>query len=284
MRQSVVVLVTYLPFYRIHEISEYFVKNIEILKPKVAVVYVDNVFHEKQKEALAKVAPEGIEVRIGNWRSRCATWITMLRDFHSLGDEIVVVDSDNVFEEFFPEVHSLLKSRVSVYTILDEETYSLNTHLLRSLKLGELKLVNNVSKPLYAYRVYDGSLRSVFRGGSMFFIGPKQVVVLMKLPDIEIINKLNRAMQRVDPHLRNHISDETILGVIMYLMGFKEVLWTIASRHYHHGSEAPLNKALVASAHLQFAKALVREFGMKELRLYAFKYTLALAKNIHQLF
>ncbi len=32
-----VTLVTYLPFYRIHEINEYFMRNVEILKPRDAI-------------------------------------------------------------------------------------------------------------------------------------------------------------------------------------------------------------------------------------------------------
>lgn len=60
-----VVLATYLPFYRIHEIAEYFVKNVEVVRPKTAVVYVDNVYRERQKEILAEVLPNGVEVKVG---------------------------------------------------------------------------------------------------------------------------------------------------------------------------------------------------------------------------
>ncbi|MCG2880686.1 MAG: hypothetical protein L7G96_05120 [Vulcanisaeta sp.] len=87
-------MVTYLPFYRIHEVETYFIKNVEVMRPRAAIVYVDNVYHEKQREVLARVLPGNVEVRFGNWRNRNNTWIAMLRDFHTLGDEVVVVDSD----------------------------------------------------------------------------------------------------------------------------------------------------------------------------------------------
>ncbi|ADY01917.1 hypothetical protein VMUT_1715 [Vulcanisaeta moutnovskia 768-28] len=67
-----VTLITYLPFYRIYEINEYFVRNIEIVRPKNAIVYVDNVSHDKQKEIISKskIVTSGIEIRVGNWRNR----------------------------------------------------------------------------------------------------------------------------------------------------------------------------------------------------------------------
>jgi hypothetical protein len=42
-------LITYLPFYRINEIEEYFMVNVNKIKALRNVVYVDNVFNEYQK-------------------------------------------------------------------------------------------------------------------------------------------------------------------------------------------------------------------------------------------
>jgi hypothetical protein len=273
--------VTYLPFYRIHEVGIYFSKNIEVMRPKAAIVYVDNVYHEEQKEVLARVLPGDIEARIGNWRNRSDTWIAMLRDFHMLGDEVMVIDSDNLVTSDLPKIHHELKGN-PIYTILDEEAWkSCPSHFLtRSRKIGELH-IESYSKPVYAYRVYDDSLGGLFRGGSVFFIGPKQVVAVSKPLDQEILNKVERALDSVDTWLRNFISDETLLGVITYLSSIKEVPWTIASHHLHHGS-APgrATKLLVAAAHYQFAKGLVREFGGWEFRRYQFKYALSMIRNL----
>jgi Putative integral membrane protein DUF46. len=74
---------------------------------------------------------------------------------------------------------------------------------------------------------------------------------------VEILNKLEHGLDRVHIWLRNFISDETLLGIVAYLMGIKEVPWVVASRYFHHDS-APgkVNEALVASAHRQLAKGL----------------------------
>ncbi|MGC8542924.1 MAG: hypothetical protein ACP5NQ_03190 [Vulcanisaeta sp.] len=183
-----VVLITYLPFYRIHEISEYFIKNIEIISPRAAIAYIDNVYHERQKEIISKVLPSNIDVITGNWRNRNSTWITILKDFFNFNDEIMVIDSDNIVEQTFPQIHSELRRMNMIYTILDEETWKRNPrHLLvRSRKVSEIK-VNNGTKPIYTYRIYDNSISAIFKGGSIFFIGPKQVVVLTKMVDIEIL-------------------------------------------------------------------------------------------------
>ncbi len=281
-----ITLVTYLPLYRIHEVYEYFMKNIEILRPRNAVVYIDNVYHEKQKEIISKVMPSNIEIKVGNWRNRNNTWLTMLRDFHNFNGEVMVVDSDNVVEPILTDIHDVLSAQSLIYAILDEEAWRRNPRhfLARSRKIGDIKLSNG-AKPVYAYKVYDGSIRGMFRGGSVFFIGPKQVVTFMKLPDIELIAKVERALNEVDPWLRNFISDETLLGIIAHLMGIKEVPWSIASHHHHHGST--LGKAtelLVAAAHYQFAKGLVREFKRKEFNKYMVKYFLSALINVKDVF
>ena len=285
MKFEMVTLVTYLPFYRIHEVTEYFLKNVEILRPRQAIVYIDNVYHSKQREFISKVVPDGVEVRFGNWRNRNNTWLTMLRDFHSIGGEIMVVDSDNIVESVLTDIHKVLGAQAPIYTILDVEAWRRSPwhFLIRSRKVSDIKLDND-TRPIYAYRVYDDSLSGLFRGGSVFFIGPKQVVVFMKLPDIELIGRVERAVNQVDPWLRNFISDETLLGVIAYLMGVREVPWTIASHHHHHGST--LGKAtelLVAAAHYQFAKALYREFHRREFMRYRIKYLLSTIKNLRNL-
>jgi len=189
-------------------------RNVEVMKPKTAIVYVDNVYHEKQREILARVLSRNVEVRFGNWRNRNNTWIAMLRDFHTLGGEVMVVDSDNSVTEDLPRIHSELRSH-PIYTILDEEAWKRNPqHFpVRSRKTGELS-INGNTKPLYAYKVYDDLISVLFRGGSIFFIGPKQVVILMKLLELDILNKVERALDSVDVWLRGFITDEVLLGVI----------------------------------------------------------------------
>jgi hypothetical protein len=95
------ILATYLPFYRLHEVTQYFMKNVEILQPKHVIVYVDNVYNEGQNEIIEKIVPQDIEVVQGNWRNRGDTWFKILRDLHNFNEEILIIDSDNIVDQNF---------------------------------------------------------------------------------------------------------------------------------------------------------------------------------------
>ncbi|WP_188595628.1 hypothetical protein [Thermocladium modestius] len=276
------ILVTYMPFYRIHEVLEYFQKNVEAIKPSSAIVYVDNVFHDRQKEMLRNIIPGNMDVRVGNWRSRSGTWFTMLRDLQGAGD-VAIMDSDNVIDPMFSAVHPLMN--YDMYTILDREAWGRgapNT-MMRSHKLGELN-VNGTTITVFGYRIYEPNL---MRKGTVLFIGPKQVVVYRKLPSLDVINKVEEAFLDVPPELRPFINDEGVLGILAYLSGIKVTPWIVLSNHMHHGSEHPASrtrKAIVASAQLKFAKSLQKRFKMKEFTLYRTKYFLSLIKDIWYLY
>ena len=274
------ILITYLPFYRIHEVTEYFLKNVEVLRPRQAIAYIDNVYHSKQREFISKVVPDNVEVRLGNWRNRNDTWLTILSDLHTMsGDDALVVDSDNVVDPALVEIHTVLRTS-PIYTVLDWEAWGSGyprQFMVRSRRVGYVELGSG-ARPIYAYRVFD--VGNVFRSGSLFFIGPKQVVSIMKPPDVELINRVRQALSSVDPWLRNFISDETLLGILAHLMGIEEVPWTVASHHHYHASApgtAP--KHLVALAHRQFAKALYGVFRRREFLAYYIKYSMAFLKN-----
>lgn len=276
------ILVTYMPFYRVHEVLDYFQKNVESVKPKSAIVYVDNVFHNKQKELLRNIIPSDIDVRVGNWRSRSGTWFTMLRDLQGAGD-VAIIDSDNVIDPMFPAVHPLMN--YDMYTILDREAWSRGAPniMVRSYKLGELT-VNDTAITVFGYRIYEPSLA---RKGTPLFIGPKQVVVYRKLPPLDLIGKVEEAFLDVPPELRPFINDEGVLGILAYLSGIRVTPWIVLSNHMHHGSEHPpskARKAIVASAQLKFAKSLQKRFKMKEFALYRTKYFLSLIKDIWYLY
>ncbi|GGP19247.1 hypothetical protein GCM10007981_02160 [Thermocladium modestius] len=271
-----------MPFYRIHEVLEYFQKNVEAIKPSSAIVYVDNVFHDRQKEMLRNIIPGNMDVRVGNWRSRSGTWFTMLRDLQGAGD-VAIMDSDNVIDPMFSAVHPLMN--YDMYTILDREAWGRgapNT-MMRSHKLGELN-VNGTTITVFGYRIYEPNL---MRKGTVLFIGPKQVVVYRKLPSLDVINKVEEAFLDVPPELRPFINDEGVLGILAYLSGIKVTPWIVLSNHMHHGSEHPASrtrKAIVASAQLKFAKSLQKRFKMKEFTLYRTKYFLSLIKDIWYLY
>ncbi len=74
-------LITYLPFYRIHELLLYFLLNLDLLKAERGIAYIDNVFSPAQIDILRRVI-EGtpIELRFGNWRDRSLTFMQIIRD------------------------------------------------------------------------------------------------------------------------------------------------------------------------------------------------------------
>ncbi|MEM1615708.1 MAG: hypothetical protein QW598_01455 [Pyrobaculum sp.] len=275
-----VALITYLPFYRVHEVLDYFQKNIEILKPKYQLIYIDNVYSDKQVRLLQKIIPEYIEIKTGNWRSRGGTWFTMLQDLHQLSTEALFVDSDNVLDLDFPEAHMEISSE-PIYTVLDAEAWANNARQFLSRSKPSNRQIKGRS--VYLYKVYDASVTAIFKGGSLFFIGPKQVVYFKKPPELELIRRVEKAFNNVAKDLRNFISDETVLGVLVYLSGIREVPWIVASHHYHHGSTPPKAiKPLVAMAHYQFASGLAKEFNISPFLRYKIKYFISFLKNINK--
>lgn len=272
------ILATYLPFYRIHEVDEYFMKSARNAEADEAIVFVDNVFHQAQRAILERELH--VPFVADNWGSRGATWFAIIRELRGRGREVVVVDSDNVLDPGFRKVVDRLEG--DVYGAIDWEEWKRGARhfMRRSRKVGELDS-DGGKLPVFLYRVYDRSSAGLLRGGALFFFGPKQAVGIRRFPDDAIVSRTERAFLSVDHDLRRFISDETVLGVLMHLVGIQEVPWTIASHHYHHGSTPGYAfKPFVALAHAQFARALYREFHLPEFRRYWLKYRLSYLKNV----
>jgi len=157
------ILVTYLPFYRLHEVLQYFVKNIEILQPKRSIVYVDNVYNERQNEIIKRIVPQDIEVVQGNWRNRGDTWFKILRDLHNFNEEMLVIDSDNIADPKLREINHVLLKDYKVYTIADYGVVGslLNNFLRRSRYVGEIT-IDGEKRPLYAYKIKPRTLKEFF--------------------------------------------------------------------------------------------------------------------------
>ena len=94
---------TYLPIFRIHELK-YFKKNLEMLKPKKAVICVDYYFTEEQKPLLdGDIWPQA-EYILGNWRNRSSCLLRLVKYILENGGDGLIVDSDNVLSETLPEI------------------------------------------------------------------------------------------------------------------------------------------------------------------------------------
>ncbi|MGC8570859.1 hypothetical protein [Caldivirga sp.] len=250
-------LITYLPFYRVHEVLDYFLSNVKLMSVRRSIVYVDNVFKDRQLELLRRIIPEEVEIRYGNWRDRNLTFMRILRDAREEGLDALVVDSDNLLEEELVNVDGELISRFGYYTVLDHETKGRALFLSRSIRLGEVN-VNGRSIEVYGYRI-PGFWKGVF------FIGPKQAVRLSK-PLLESINlsvlgKIEESLKNIEPGIRLYVSDETTLGLLLYYSGIRIMPWVTMSHHMHHGStivnDKRTLKLLVATAHAQLGRGLV---------------------------
>ncbi|MFB6470597.1 MAG: hypothetical protein TU36_005125 [Vulcanisaeta sp. AZ3] len=271
-------LITYLPFYRIHEVEDYFLKNVEVIGVRRAVVYVDNVYTDRQKAVLSKVLPSGVEVVPGNWRDRNTCFLTIIRDAIEHGDNALVVDSDN---EVWPDLQMIddqLISSYGFYTILNNEAAG----LLASPRVMNLGVVSVNGREV---RVYGYKIVGLTKG--IYFIGPKQGVRLspwlLKHIDVDFLNKLMNALQRVEPSIRNYISDEITLGILLYYSGIGVTPFIVWSHHRYHGSmrgtERPIIKTLVATAHARLGRELVRIKRDRRALWYFARYKLAQLLN-----
>lgn len=117
------ILITYLPFYRIHELLLYFLLNMDLLKVERGIAYIDNVFHPMQHRILSQLLAEtGIEIRAGNWRDRNSTFLQIIRDAKSEDLDALVIDSDNVIDKELMKMDAELVHKYMFYTVLDRET------------------------------------------------------------------------------------------------------------------------------------------------------------------
>ncbi|MEM3196893.1 MAG: hypothetical protein QW431_02930 [Conexivisphaerales archaeon] len=268
------ILVTYLPFYRMYEVEEYFDKSVEAIRPDRSLVYLDNIFNERQIEIAKTVVKH--ELKVGNWGNRGSTWFSMLKDIADANDTVVFVDSDNILNSELKAIDKIIGD--NVYTILDTSSWERGAvGIMKRSRKGKSLDVDGKKVDTFIYKVYDSS---IFSTGSNFFIGAKQAVGFRQVPEKRIIDGVERAFTRVQHDLRRYVSDETVLGVMIYLMGIREVRWFVCSQHYHHGSTpSSVFKPFVALAHAQFARGLYSEFKMNEFLRYWVKYKMAFVRG-----
>ncbi|MEM0272718.1 MAG: hypothetical protein QW514_09285 [Thermoprotei archaeon] len=274
-------LITYVPFYRVHEIKKYFAQNMANLKPNRSIVYVDNVFEEAQKNMLEQIFPNGVQLRTGNWKDRNLCFIQILKDMKSESSNALVVDSDNILEQGFRELDDALsKAGYSYYTVLDYECTTLKKFLSRSILLSKLELWGSKIS-VYGYRVI-GTWKGIF------FLGPKQAVKLdrqlLEKLDTHVIVDVENSLLKIEPDVRYHITDETTLGLIYYYSGIDVVPWVIFSHHQRHDLSKTIDlrtrRMLNATARAQFARGMLkRKYG----RMYWFYIRYKLSQIIYNL-
>jgi hypothetical protein len=281
-------VVTYLPYHRFHEVIKYQVANAKLLGVDSVVAYVDNVFEKEQLDLLLLIADrfnDRIEVRAGAWGNRNDTWFTMLCDYESDVDDVwLVIDSDNVVIDPATIIKAS-KTLKPVFGVLDKTAMTNGGRdIPPQFRPRTLDFIVKDGVFHYLYRVYEPT---IFR--NPFFFGPKQIVGLtQKLDYCSVVRRLREAMSEVDPWLRNYISDETVLGMIMHELGVREVPYIAgATEHRVHPSikTRRMPKELIAKAHYQLAKALIKHgFNPKDYTPYLIRYVLSHAINTMRYF
>ena len=93
---SELLLATYLPFNRVHEIVRYFDRSVDAVNPNETLIFLDNVVDDWQMDLLRDKI--GHRVVWGNWGSRVLTWISILEKFFDYSGAMLIVDSDNVMD------------------------------------------------------------------------------------------------------------------------------------------------------------------------------------------
>jgi hypothetical protein len=272
-------IVTYLPFHRVHEVLYYFIKNAELICAKNRVVYVDNVFSDRQLDLLKKIVPEDIEVRCGNWRDRSLTLMRVLRDGREEGWDALLVDSDNMLDPRLAKFDGILVSKHGYYSVLDYENGG-GSFLNRSVSLGLVK-VDGDEAEVYGYRI-----PGVWRG--IFFIGPKQAVrlsrSLLESLDMPMVEKIEESLKSIEYGIRYYISDETTLGILLYYSGIKIMPWLVMSHHMCHSSTSVKDfrtlKMLAATAHAQLGRNLLSKKPKRRILWYYTRYKMAQLYNL----
>lgn len=265
-------LITYLPFYRIHEIEKYFRANIDNLRTNKNIVYVDNVYNEFQKDILKERFPY-VEIRTCNFNDRNLCYIQILEDQIKEPSDVLVIDSDNILIDDFQKIDDeMQRAGFSFYNVADKGWNSASLGK-RSSKIGEIKANVNI------YPVYSFKISGIHR--MIFFIGPKQAVKL----DKNVLDRMNKkaimdiknSMQKIDLRFRNYISDETTLGFIYYYSGINDIPWIIGTEHECHMStpitDVKTFRMLRALTFSQLGKNLMRNGYSRGYWLY-FRYKL----------
>lgn len=272
-------LVTYLPYNRIFDLKKYFEQSVKNSEPDEVAVFIDNVYDEWQVEILREKF--NFKIYYGSWNSRILTWISILDFFLSREGSLLVVDSDNVLDKGVREFLKSYNEKILTFMDWDDWNNGSKGIMPRSERVGEIEF-GGVKRPLYEYQVYNGS---IFSSGATFFIGPKQAVFISSKIDEEIYKRLKAAVLSLPKSLAKHITDETFLGVLAYLIGLKKVKWTVGSRHFSLGPEVMIPKqlkimrAVTALSHEVFADSLYKQFRLNEFKKYKRKYMLARVKN-----
>jgi len=238
-----VILATYLPIFRAHEL-QVFQKNVELLRPDQVVVCVDYFFDERQHDMLRPYLPPGASLIIGNWRNRTSCLLRLVDIIAKEGDGLVV-DSDAVLAEEFLDLDKRL----------EEPLYHVAESPWRHRRVVRVERRGGVD-------VYYWRLKALWSRYIQVFVGPKLAIRIKRRLPLDVKPILD-VVESMDPLLASVIADETMLGVVYDRAGIAEVPFVVACRHYPHGSypKAPEDRTLRRRIHAKALWLLFRRLG-----------------------
>jgi hypothetical protein len=238
-------LITYIPLSRVSDIRKYFEKNYSYLKPKRAIIYVN----DSEEPWIRGLIDPVFEVRAHNWGDWTQSWMHILTDLNQDTDFVnaYVIDSDNVLDGGFQKLDDEMEKKgFDFYTVRDTEP---------NLRIQERStLVETTPCNIWKYRIH-GIWRSIF------FIGPKQGVRMSKKfvmsLNRQVVKEIDEAIKKVHPKIRLCITDEATLGVLLYYSGIRFTPWIQYGTHFKGTNRDPLNVSLNALAHSSFARNML---------------------------
>jgi hypothetical protein len=272
-------LITYLPLSRISDVPKYFEKNYSVLRPRRAIIYVDNVENDqgsKTSQMTRKVIEDHVksifELKTGNWMDRNLCLMQLFNDLRSDNnyENAYIVDSDNLLDDSFQSIDDEMeKSNFSFYTVMDKTIRNDENFMKRS----ELVLSKNELQ-VWRYRIFRRGWRSPF------FIGPKQGIRLnRKFADSlngKTIVAITKSMTEIEPSLRNYLHDEQSLGMLLYYSGLRYTHWIRQGSHVQGPRSERPNYLLHALVHSYFGKKMIKYNGGLGIRWYYLRNKLAL--------
>jgi hypothetical protein len=238
-----VILATYLPIFRAHELR-IFQKNVEMLRPDQVLVCVDYFFDERQHDMLRPYLPPGASLIAGNWRNRTSCLLRLVDVIAREGDGIVV-DSDVVLAGEFPEIDRWV----------EEPLYHVAETPWRHRRVVRMERRGGVD-------VYYWRLKALWNKYMQIFVGPKLAIRIKRRLPLDVKPVLD-VVESMDPLLASVIADETTLGIVYDRAGIAEVPFVVACRHYPHGSypKAPEDRALRKRIYAKALWLLFRRLG-----------------------
>ena len=271
-------LLTYLPLSRIDDIQKYFNKNYEILRPKRSIIYIDTGrLTAKELEQLSirpmirQYTRPSYEIRLGGWTDRNLCLMQLLSDLQNDTefDNLYIIDSDNLLESSFQETDSSMEEAgFSFYTVMDRADKR-----KRLLERSEL-IFSDKKLQVWRYKIFRRTWISPF------FIGPKQGIRMNK-QFVDSLNKtmirsISDAMRSLEPNLRNFVTDETTLGMLLHYSGVGSTSWIRHGAHMQGPRPSHADYLLCALAFSRFGKSMMKRHNGLGIKWYYLRNKIAL--------